>query len=190
MSEAPTSPIPFHSGHAPAAGGRDTGQSRPSVIPPPTGPAWLTWQQVGERVARSRPACTALGVQPGGPGRDPVQHPGRVGPRRPRHPVRRRGHHHGVPDDRARGRRLHPRRLRLPGAHRRERRPRSPRSPAPTLPALTHIVLIDGRPRHRQRAGRSRLAELEQRGAAALAADPDLVDRIAQTRSARTTSPR
>jgi long-chain acyl-CoA synthetase len=46
------------------------------------------------------------------------------------------------------------------------------------LPSLTHVVLIDGEADPDATPPRLTLAELEARGTAALAADPDLIDRI------------
>ncbi|MFG1674923.1 AMP-dependent synthetase/ligase [Micromonospora sp. NPDC049282] len=46
------------------------------------------------------------------------------------------------------------------------------------LPALTHVVLLDGTPDPAAGIPQLTLAQLEERGAAALAAEPDLVDRL------------
>ncbi|MDG4765369.1 long-chain fatty acid--CoA ligase [Solwaraspora sp. WMMD406] len=50
-----------------------------------------------------------------------------------------------------------------------------------TLPALTHIVLIDGVPDPAAAVPQLTLADLEARGAEALAAEPGLIERIATT---------
>jgi long-chain acyl-CoA synthetase len=47
------------------------------------------------------------------------------------------------------------------------------------LPGLTHVVLIDGTPPAQAARPVLTLAEVERRGAEALAADPELVDRVA-----------
>lgn len=49
---------------------------------------------------------------------------------------------------------------------------------AATAPALTHVILIEGAADPNASIPQLTLAELEQKGAAALAADPDLIDRI------------
>ncbi|MFV2019730.1 AMP-dependent synthetase/ligase [Micromonospora sp. LOL_023] len=49
------------------------------------------------------------------------------------------------------------------------------------LPALTHVVLIDGTADPSAAVPQLTLAELEQRGAVALAAEPGLIERIATT---------
>jgi long-chain acyl-CoA synthetase len=49
------------------------------------------------------------------------------------------------------------------------------------LPALTHVVLIDGAPDPEAAVPQLTLAELEQRGEQALAAEPGLIERIATT---------
>lgn len=46
------------------------------------------------------------------------------------------------------------------------------------LPALTHVVLLDGAPDPAAGVPQLTLAELEERGAATLAAEPDLIDRL------------
>ncbi|WBC17030.1 long-chain fatty acid--CoA ligase [Micromonospora sp. WMMA1998] len=46
------------------------------------------------------------------------------------------------------------------------------------LPALTHVVLFDGTPDPAAGVPQLTLAELEERGAAALAAEPDLIDML------------
>ncbi len=176
--QAVASPIQVHPGHVPAAGGCTPDGQRASPIRDRTDRSWLTWKTVGDRATAIAAGLHALGVQPEDRVADRVQHPDRVGARRPRHHVRRRGHHDRLPDDRAQGRGFHP--APTPGP-----RCSSPRTPTRStklagadLPNLTHIVLIDGTARQAAVPVLT-LAELEEKGAAALAADPELVTRIA-----------
>ena len=88
--------------------------------------------------------------------------------------------HHGLPQHQHRGVRLHPGRLRQPGADRRGRRAarQGPRERA-ELPDLAHVVVIDAagaEPAEGDPEGWVlTLAELEERGAAYLEKNPDAI---------------
>ena len=63
----------------------------------------LSWAQTKDRVFNLAAGLVDLGVAAAAAGGDRRDHPDRVDPGRPGHPVRRRRDHHGVPvDDRAR----------------------------------------------------------------------------------------
>ena len=75
-----------------------------------------------------------------------LRHPLRVDPGRPRGHVRRRRHHHGLPEHQRRGHRLHPQRLREPrsSSPRTTTRSRSSSTTAPSCRTSRKVVTFDG----------------------------------------------
>ena len=107
-----------------------------------------------------------------------VRHALRVDPRRPRGHVRRRRHHHGLPEHQRRGHRLHPGRLREPRRLRRGRRAgrqahRAPRRAAPRDKVVTFEGASDG-------DWVISLDDLAALGAERLAEQPDVVRTTSQ----------
>ena len=112
--------------------------------PDGSGPVWLTWAQVAERASAIAAGLHGLGVGP--EDRVAILANTRLewiladlgitcagG-----------GDHHGLPDHRARGRRVHPARLRTRRCSSPRTRNRPPRSTGADMPGLTHVVVIDG----------------------------------------------
>ena len=128
------------------ARGGDARRAAPSAAPTPTTPAGLAHLGAGRRARqgdRRRPARRSASAARTGSRSWPT--PGSSGSLADLGIMCAGARdHHGLPDHRARGRRLHRRRLRLEGADRREpgagRQDRRRRR----CPALTHVVLIDG----------------------------------------------